>query len=327
MTSSKQCVRCPSIGVKNSEEVIDYNLLPRLEISSSLSNVEQLIDIDADLQMPIEPNFNYYSTHDFHNNSYLNDCMSRSVFSILHCNVRSLSANFDMLVNLLSELCFCFSVIGLSEIKTKIGQNLNTNVDISGYHFISSPSYSNAGGVGLYINNHLIYKIRSDLTSTTDDYETLWIEIINNNERNILCGVVYRHPGIISENFMNHMNAVIEKIHHENKYCTIMGDFNIDLLKCEMHDETQNFLNALESFLFQPQILQPTRITDHSATLIDNIFFNSLDHFTISGNLISDLSDHLPNFLIIEKYSVTTTKVKSFKRDYSNFRESDLINQ
>lgn len=68
----------------------------------------------------------------------------------------------------------------------------------------------------------------------------------------------------------------IEKIHQENKYCTMQGDFNLDLLKSESHQETKNFLNALNSLFFQPQILQPTRITDHSATLIDNIFFNSL---------------------------------------------------
>ena len=94
----------------------------------------------------------------------------------------------------------------------------------------------------------------------------------------------------------------IEKIHQENKYCTMQGDFNLDLLKSESHQETKNFLNALNSLFFQPQILQPTRITDHSATLIANIFFNSLDHSTISGNLIY-ISDHLPNFIIITKYT------------------------
>ena len=52
-----------------------------------------------------------------------------------------------------------------------------------------------------------------------------------------------------------------------------MGDFNIDLLKFESHSATDGFLNTLGSNFFQPYILQPTRITDHSATLIDNIFF------------------------------------------------------
>ena len=128
------------------------------------------------------------------------------------------------------------------------------------------------------------------------------------------------------DSFMIHMNTVIEKILHENKYCAILGDFNLDLLQFETHSGTNDFLNILVSSYFQPQILQPTRITDHSATLIDNIFFNSLEHFTISGNLIYDLTDHLPNFLIVSKLSSLPENVKIFKRDYSNFDEQALIN-
>ena len=61
----------------------------------------------------------------------------------------------------------------------------------------------------------------------------------------------------------------------------ISGDFNIDLLKFGSHSETDEFMNILGTHFFQPHILQPTRITNHSATLIDNIFFNFLDHFAI----------------------------------------------
>ena len=92
---------------------------------------------------------------------------------------------------------------------------------------------------------------------------------------------------------------IVESIHRENKYCVLLGDFNLDLLKFESHPDTDSFLSTLGLFYFQPQILQPTRITDHSATLIDNIFFNSLEHFVISGNLCYDLTDHLSNFLIV----------------------------
>ena len=83
---------------------------------------------------------------------------------------------------------------------------------------------------------------------------------------------------------MNYLNTTMDKIGHSNKLCTVMGNFNLDLLQMESHNGTDNFLNTLGSSLFYPLILQPTRITDHSATLIDNIFFNSLEYFTISGN-------------------------------------------
>lgn len=45
-------------------------------------------------------------------------------------------------------------------------------------------------------------------------------------------------------------------------------------------------------------ITKPTRITAHSAMLVDNIFTNVLDNNTISGLLLSDTSDHFPIFMM-----------------------------
>ena len=52
--------------------------------------------------------------------------------------------------------------------------------------------------------------------------------------------------------------------------------FNINLFNCESHPESNDFLLMLNSFFLLPYILlQPTRITETSATLIDNIFANT----------------------------------------------------
>ena len=52
-----------------------------------------------------------------------------------------------------------------------------------------------------------------------------------------------------------------------------MGDFNIDLLKVNIHAQTNEFVNDVDliSQGFLPKITRPTRITPHSATLIDHI--------------------------------------------------------
>ena len=124
--------------------------------------------------------------------------------------------------------------------------------------------------------------------------------------------------------FTNSLYANIEKVHRESKYCIMLGDFNTNLLNNDTHSPTE-FLNNLGSYFFQPRILKPTRITNYSATLIDNIFFNSLEHSTLSGNILSDISDHLPNFLIINKLSILSSKIEIFKRDYSKLDELALI--
>ena len=52
----------------------------------------------------------------------------------------------------------------------------------------------------------------------------------------------------------------------------IVKDFNIDLLKYECCNYSDNFFNHLSSLGYMPLITKPTRITKSTATLIDNIF-------------------------------------------------------
>lgn len=276
--------------------------------------------------MPLDINFNYYSTNDFQNNDEIANCFSKKAVSFVHCNIRSLSANHDRLIDMLSDLFHPFSIIGLTETKLHISKNQIINTELPGYHFLSQPSLSNAGGTGFYIQNHLNFSVRSDLSKTESGFEALWIEVLNEKQSNLLCGTIYRHPNGNIDEFLEYLNTALEKTNSENKPCVIMGDFNLNLLKFESHNETDSFLNSMLANFFQPHILQPTRITDHSATLIDNIFLNSLnEYFTISGNIIYDLTDHLANFLIINNYSSLPNKIKMYKRDYTNFNENKFI--
>ena len=70
----------------------------------------------------------------------------------------------------------------------------------------------------------------------------------------------------------------------------LWGDFNIDLLNKDCNNSTL-FLNTMHSPSLLPIISKPTRITDNSATLIDNFFINEPCNFE-SGILIFDISDH-----------------------------------
>ena len=81
-----------------------------------------------------------------------------------------------------------------------------------------------------------------------------------------------------------------------------MGDFNINLLNANNDKSVSNFLDIFGSFSLLPQIIFPTRVTNSSETLIDNIFFDSSNSKTCSGNLTWNISDHYPQFLMIKKY-------------------------
>ena len=67
------------------------------------------------------------------------------------------------------------------------------------------------------------------------------------------------------------------------------------------------------SNLLQPYIIYPTRIVDNAKhTLIDNIFTNCIDNDISSGNLIENVSDHMPNFILIPNYQKSELKNKYY---------------
>ena len=73
----------------------------------------------------------------------------------------------------------------------------------------------------------------------------------------------------------------------DDKNVYIMGDFNIDLLKCESSQISRDFLLLSYSNSGQTDARYRT-----SATLIDDIFVNSPYKLLASGNIISDICDH-----------------------------------
>ena len=78
-----------------------------------------------------------------------------------------------------------------------------------------------------------------------------------------------------------------------------MGDFNINLLNCNIDKNTSDYLDILYFHAFYPTINSPMEITPDSETLIDNIFYNNVTKNIISRNITLSISDHLTQFLLI----------------------------
>ena len=66
-----------------------------------------------------------------------------------------------------------------------------------------------------------------------------------------------------------------------------------------------------------PVITKPTRITNHTGTLIDHIYTNSVNRL-ISGVIPVEVSDHLPIFCTVET-SLKKHNDQFYRRDYSKF--------
>ena len=141
-------------------------------------------------------------------------------------------------------------------------------------------------------------------------------------------GCIYRHPTTDLNEFNCHyLNALLEKLAKEQKTVFLVGDFNVDSLKYEQHKATNEFFDSLSSNTFLPYIIQPTRITTHSKSIIDDIFSNHISQEIISSNLTSAISYHLPRFLIAPHIFSNAPNKKSniFKRDWSKFSREVFI--
>ena len=126
----------------------------------------------------------------------------------------------------------------------------------------------------------------------------------------------------------DYLHPLVEKISSENKLCFLMGDFNLNLIKTSSHSQTKSFINSLSSYFFSPYILQPTRVTEKSKTLIDNIFFNSLEYESFSGNITAKISDHLLQFVVLKDFTLSNDKLKRqlYARDYRKFNHQNFSN-
>ena len=81
----------------------------------------------------------------------------------------------------------------------------------------------------------------------------------------------------------NDKENILSKV---NKQVFLVGNFNINLLNYSGPQPINEFLDSLASNSFIQYILQPTRITSHSKTVMDNILSDIISHEVISGNMI-----------------------------------------
>ena len=144
---------------------------------------------------------------------------------------------------------------------------------------------------------------------------------------NFLIGSFYGHPKKHSDGtFYSNLLKLLNIIKTETKYVFIAGDFNYDLLKYSKDMYVTDILDLCYEHFLQPCILEPTRIIyGNRSSLIDNIFTNFTSKNIVSGNLFSKITDHMPNFAIVQNITVSKKREGRYLRDFSNlYKESDL---
>ena len=319
----------PFYGVTNPEL---YNVLENteIEIKRLLNNndIYKLIKATQHDSNIIENNCKYYTCEELRNELHCKKSTQtrRNDFRLIHLNIRSLDKNWAQLMGLLNTIDADFDVIALSETGRKNIENREAQLKHYGYKMLVHKPTQIRGGAALIYKSDLDITEREDLKILPEckemHIENVWMEIKLGSEPSdkTIVGCIYKHLGGSINNVKNFRHKIehnLISINKENKQCLITGDLNIDGLKIKSNNEVENFFNMLLEHNFLPTITCPTRIVNNRElhiSLIDHIMISSqiVKHSTKiqSGNIYSDISDHLPNFIIVEKGNSKKSKHK-----------------
>ena len=131
--------------------------------------------------------------------------------------------------------------------------------------------------------------------------------------------MIYRPPDTDIREFNDYILQCLDQIKAEKRAAYLLGDYNINLLNVDAHAASQDFVDIMFSHFFFPAITKSTRVTEKSATLIDNIFHNCYSEVSnsFSGILYTDVSDHFPVYHIDYSVSVCSKRKTLKKRIFS----------
>ena len=112
--------------------------------------------------------------------------------------------------------------------------------------------------------------------------------------------------------------------------CLIAGDIKIDLTKCKVNKQTAEYVDMLLMNNFVPTVTMPTRITSHSATLINHMYYcegKKPSEFMEqeSGNFLHNLSDLLPYYGVLLNKNITTLTARPLIKIFSQKNEDEFL--
>ena len=214
------------INIMTTDSLKSLKILPTYKIASKAYKIDSMNQYDIDDNIVNNINSRYYSAHEFNN---MNDSDS---FKILHSNLNGLENKFDNYHTFVTSPNINIDVMCISETTQEENCPFNLNINIDGYgQPFTLGSKTARGRVAIYVKEDYNVIERNDLNNVDNSFEAVWVEIKNEEAKNIVCGCIYKHPNSDIDDFNNDISKCLTIINTEKKECYVSGDFNIDLLK------------------------------------------------------------------------------------------------
>jgi len=244
--------------------------------------------------------------------------------SILYLNINSIRNKTDDL-ELFLEDYISVNYLCLVESWLKPGELPH----IQGFEVCTQFSRTNNehGGVIIFARPGLSYKHLANIITLNKEFvfECCGITTQLPDLGTIVLISIYRSPSANLNEFMERLEDMLNMLPNTN--IIICGDFNVDFSVATK--ESTLLVSLLSSFNLKITVSDPTRISNTSATTIDNIATNMCDDVFTTSVLDTDMSDHrallfsiacLPKPVATFRYSrvFSKTNINKFKQALQN---------
>lgn len=239
---------------------------------------------------------------------------------IAHLNVRSLTANFNNFRDFVVQNDY--DIVGVSE--TWLTTNVTSeSISIYGYNIIRCDRISRGGGICIYIKKKFKYTKIGFMQNINEFLEHMWIQI-KSEKITLGLGIIYRPPNTNIQNFFDIFEETIASMYTQCDNVICMGDFNINLLDL-MCSNAKQFQTLIDGIGLKQIIMEPTRITRNTQSLIDYIILDSLITYSNCNVKDANISDHCAVTCDIHINTKKTKPTYRTYRDFSNFN-NELFN-
>ena len=275
--------------------------------ANSLIHLLNNDDTDDDNELHLIKHSAYYGENEF---SKL--LSSKAGMSIISGNIQSINAKFDGFSSFVDRVNTHNPISAILLQECWIDDSAIDSLalfNLKDYNMVyQSSRCCRHGGLLIYIHKQFKYTLIDTINQDATGWEYLCVEMSHrtpHSQKYLLCNV-YRKPGESVDDmnaFIAEFSTLLQRVKNLNKLSYICGDYNIDLLKVKINHRFGEFFDNIISSGFFPKITLPTRFSDHSATLIDNVFSTNIEEKEVSGILLNHISDHQLLFTHIENLS------------------------
>ena len=153
----------------------------------------------------------------------------------------------------------------------------------------------------------------------------MFVKLHLSNNKTVIIGVIYRHPGYNYTDFLNCFEKLLYNLNLSNKTYFVCGDFNINYSK---QQQNSVYINSIASTGSQQLITSPTRIKSapNASSLLDHLYTNHLTDQVLVKIISHDVTDHLPFIAVIDNHPPKIERqCKYKKRDMRNFNKNEFL--